>query len=133
MKSKGCLLTHRVPMSSILFNISRICNSYIECNYLNNAQLFLNFSFQFWDINQILNISKKKMMFIANLFPKLQTVKNFVTALYKRRCFGTRLDSRHMKLSGILAKSPWECFYHFFSSISGKLTWKIFPLVLGEI
>ena len=36
---------------------------------------------------------EKKMMVIANVFPKLQTVKNFVTALWKKRRFGGRLDS----------------------------------------
>ena len=32
---------------------------------------FLNFSFHFWNVHQILNILKKKMTFIANVFPKL--------------------------------------------------------------
>ena len=36
---------------------------------------------------------------------KLQTVKNFVTPLCKKCRFGTHLDSRHVKVSGILAKS----------------------------
>ena len=42
---------------------------------------------------------KKKMMVLANVFSKLQTVKNIVTPLCKKRRFGTRLDSRHVKLS----------------------------------
>ena len=46
------------------------------------------------------------MMALANVFPKLQTVKNFVTPLCKKHRFGTRLDSRHKKVSRILAKSP---------------------------
>ena len=74
---------------------------------------------------------EKKMMVLANVFPKLQTVKNFVTSLCKKRRFGTRLDSRHVKVSRILTKSGWECFYHVFSSIWGKLIWGISPLVLG--
>ena len=73
------------------------------------------------------------MMVIANVFSKLQTVKNFVTKLCKKRRFGTRLISRHVKGSRILAKSQLECFYHVFASISGMLIWKIFPLRLGEI
>ena len=39
------------------------------------------------------------MMVVPNVFPKLQTVKNFVKPLSKKRHFGTRLDSRHVKLS----------------------------------
>ena len=76
---------------------------------------------------------EKKMMVIANVFPNFQTVKNFVTPLYMKRRFGARLDSRHVKVSRILAKSPWECFYHFYSSFWVKLIWKMSPLVLGEI
>ena len=65
-----------------------------------------NFLFHFWNLHQILNILKKKMMVIANVFPKLRTVKNFVTPLCEKRRFGTRFDSRHVKVSGILAESP---------------------------
>ena len=73
------------------------------------------------------------MIFIANVFPKLQTVKVFFIPLSKKRCFRTRFDSEHMKDSQILAKSPWEQFYHVFFSFSGKLIWIISSLVLGEI
>ena len=75
----------------------------------------------------------EKMMVVANVFPKLQTVKDFVTALSKKRCFGTRLDSGHVKVSQALAKSGRECFYQIFSAIRGKLIGKISPLVLGEM
>ena len=117
MKSKGCLLTHSVLMASILLNIVGICNSQFKCNYLKSENFFLNFLFHFWSLNRILKILKQKMMVLANVFSKLQTVKNFVTPLCKKRCFGTRLDSRNMKESGIFAKSPCECFYHVFSPI----------------
>ena len=46
------------------------------------------------------------MMVLPNVFRKLQTVKNFITPLCKKRRFGTRLDSRHVKLSHIFTKSP---------------------------
>ena len=92
-------------MASILFNIMGICNSQIKGNYLRNKIFFLNFWFSFWNLQQILNILEKKMMVIANVFQKLQTVKNFVTPLCKKRRFRTRLDSRHVKVSRILAKS----------------------------
>ena len=93
-------------MASVLFNIARIWNSQFKCKYLKNKKLFHNFLFHFWSLHQILKILKKKMIVIAKVFPKLQTVKNFVTLLSKKRGFGTRLDSRHAKVSGILAKSP---------------------------
>ena len=37
-----------------------------------------------------------------------------------------------MKGSQILAKYPLERFCHAFSSLSGKLIWKMSPLVLGK-
>ena len=76
--------------------------------------VFLIFLFHFWNVQQSLNILEKNMIFIANVFPKLQTVKVFFIPLSKKRCFRTRFDSEHMKDSQILAKSPWEQFYHVF-------------------
>ena len=95
-------------MTSILFNIARTCNSQFKCKYLKNDKLFPNFLFHFWNLHKILNFLNKKMMVIADVFPKLQTGKNFVTALCKKCHFGTRLDSRHVKVSAILAKFPLE-------------------------
>ena len=118
-----------MPIASILFNIARICKSQFKGNYLTNEKLFLNFLFHFWNLHQILNILKKEMIVIANVFPKLQTVKNLFRPLCKKLFFGTRLDSRRLKVSRILAK---ECFYDLFSSIWGKSIWKISPIVLGE-
>ena len=133
MKSKGCLLTHWVPMASILFNIERVSNSRFVCNYMKNETLFRDFLFHFLNLHPILSLLKKRMMVLPNMFPKLQTVKNFVTPLCKKRSFGTGLDSRNVKLPKILAKSPWECFYHVFSSIWRKLIRKISSLGLFEI
>ena len=85
------------------------------------------------NLHQISNILKKWMIVIANVFPKLQTVKILVISLSKKRCFRTCFDSQHVKPSQILEKSPGERFYHVFSSFSLKLNWKMSPLVLGEI
>ena len=49
---------------------------------------------------------EEKMMVVANVFPKLQTVKNFLTPRCKKQRFGTRLDSRHVKVSRTVVKSP---------------------------
>ena len=89
--------------------------------------------FHFWYLHEILNIFKEKLIVIGNVFPKLQTLKSLVRPLSKKPCFRTPFDSQHVKASNVLAKSPWECFYHFFSSFSRKSIWKISPLVLGEI
>ena len=73
------------------------------------------------------------MIVIANVFPKLQTVKNLFRTLFKRRRFRVCFDSQHVKASQILVNSPWQRYYHVFSSFSGKLIWKMNPLVLVEI
>ena len=73
------------------------------------------------------------MIVRANVFPKLQTGKNVVRALSKKRRFRTRFDSQHVKASQILAKAQWEHLGAAFSSLFWKLIWKMSPLVLGEI
>ena len=93
-------------MASILINIAGLYNSQFKCNYLKNEKKFLNFLFHFWNLQEILNILKKNMMVLANVLLKLETVKKFVTPICKKRRFGTRLDSRHVKVSQITAKSP---------------------------
>ena len=133
MKSYGFFLTHWFHMTNTLFKIARICNSQFKCNYLKNEKLFLNFFFYFWNLHQILNVLKKKIIVIANVFPLLQTVKNLLRTLSKNRRFGTRFDSQHVKASQVLAKSPWEHIYHVLPSLSRKLIWKISPLVLRGI
>ena len=45
------------------------------------------------------------MMVIANVFPKLETVKNFIRALSKKRSLRTRIDSQHLKPSQMVGKS----------------------------
>ena len=120
-------------MARLLLKVVRICNSLFKCNFLRNKKLFLNFFFDSRILHQILNILKEKMIVIANVFPKLQTVKNLIRPISKKRRFRTRFDSQHFKASEIFVKSPWEHFYHVFASFSGKLIWKISPLVLGEI
>ena len=72
-------------------------------------------------------------MVIANVFPKLQTVKNFVRPFCKKRRFGTRSYSQDVEVCQVLAKSPLEHFYHVFSSFGENLIGKISPLVLGKI
>ena len=129
----GFLLKHWMTMASMLFKIARICNSQFKCNYLKNEKLFRNFLFHFSNLHQILNLLKKRAIVIANISPKLKTVKNFVRPISKKRCFRTRFDSQHVKASQTLAKFPWENFYHIFSSFSGKLIWKMSPIVLSQI
>ena len=49
---------------------------------------------------------KQKMFFIANVFPKLQTVKIVVRPLSKEHYFRAHIESQHVKASQVIAKSP---------------------------
>ena len=91
-------------MTSILFDIVRIYHPRLKCNYLKNKKLFVVFFFHFWNLHQILNILKKKIIFIATLFRKLEAVKDLFRPLSKKHCFRTPFDSQHVKGSQTLAK-----------------------------
>ena len=73
------------------------------------------------------------MIVIANVFQKLQNVQNFLGSLSKKSRFRTPFDSQHVKAFQIIAKSPWERFYHVFPSFSEKLIWKMSRQLLREI
>ena len=78
----------------------------IQMQLSEKRKTFSEFLFHLWNLHEILNNLKKKIMVIANVFLKLQTVKNFVRQLCKKRRFGTRFDSQHVKLSRLPGKSP---------------------------
>ena len=103
-----------MPPASILLKIVRICHSQFKCNYLKNEKLFVNFFVPFMEATSNFEQLKKTMIIIANVFPKLQTVKNLVRPLSKRHRVWKCYDSEHGKVSQILAKSPSEHFNHFF-------------------
>ena len=125
LKSLGCLLTHWLPMTIILFRIVRIFSCLFKCNYLKNKELFLIFLLNLWNLHQILTIFEKKMIVIGNVFPKLQTVKDLVKPLSWKCRFRTSFDSEHVNGCQRLVKSAWEHFYRIFWSIWGKMIWKI--------
>ena len=88
---------------------------------------FSHFLFHFLNLHNTLNILKGKIIVIANVFPKLEIVKKFVRTLSKKCRFRKCFESQLVKASQILAKSPWERFYHVFSSFWGKLIRKMSP------
>ena len=73
------------------------------------------------------------MIVIAHVFPILQTVKDFVRPLPKKRRFRVSFDSQHVKASETLLKSAWEYFYHISSSLWREMVGKMSPLVKFEI
>ena len=65
-------------MTSILFLKETIFSNIFRYNYLRKENLFRNFSLQFWNLDSIWNIFKKKMTLLADLFLNLLTSKNVV-------------------------------------------------------
>ena len=104
-----------------MFKVVRICNSQFKCIYLKKEKHFLNFLFDFWILHQIYKIFQEKMMVIANVFPKLQAVKNLGRTLSKKRRFRTRFDSEHVKASQMPAKmfveAPLSWFFIIFREV----------------
>ena len=77
-----------------------------KCNYLINEKILLHFFFHFWILQQISKTLKEKMTVIANVFPKLQTVKRFVRKLSEEHRFRTGFGSQYVKDSQMLAQFP---------------------------
>ena len=63
--------------------------------YSLKLKTFRIFPFQFWNLHQVLNILKKKMIVVATLLRKLQAVKDLVRLLSKKHRFRTPFDSQH--------------------------------------
>ena len=105
----------------------------IQMQLSENQKLCLKFLFHFWNLHQILNILKKRIIVTASVFPKFQAMKILIRPLPKKLSFITPFDTQHVKASQILWKSRWERFYHVFPSFLGKFILKMSPLLLGEI
>ena len=73
---------------------------------MKKGKTFSKFLSHFWILHQILDILKEKMIVIANVFPKLQTVKIFVRKLYKEHRFRRGFYSQLVKAWQMLAKFP---------------------------
>ena len=77
-KSQHRLLTHWLPIRSILFLTEvSYCNIF-RCNYLQKKKYFLPFFLRFRNLHSILNIFEKKATLIANVFFNLRTLKDVV-------------------------------------------------------
>ena len=65
-------------MTSIFFLKGAIYCNIFRCNYLSNEQYFFNIFFLFRNLDWILEIFRKKMNLIADVFLNLRTDKNVV-------------------------------------------------------
>ena len=111
----------------------RIGRSLCKSSYLKKKKHFLNFLFHLWNVQQILNIFKKKNIVVANAFPKLATVQGLVRPLTIQSRLKISFDSEQVKPFQTLIKYSWENFYHIFSSLWGQMIWEISPWLKFEI
>ena len=123
----GFLLTHGLPITSILFWIVRTCSSRFKSSYLENKKHFLDFLLHLWHIHQIWNVFKKKKVVTAIVFSKLTTVQGLVTPLTIQRRLKTSFDSQHVKRFQTLSKSSWEQFTIFLHHCEEKYIGKHLP------
>ena len=75
-------------------------------------KLCLNFFLHFPNLNQILNIFKKKMTLITDVFPKLPTPKNAVRYMSEKSPFRGPFEVQHGKREQILLKPGRQHCYH---------------------
>ena len=80
-----------------------------------------------------MNIFKKSMTVMADVFPKLLTPKNAVRSMAKKSCFRGSLGKQHSKRAKILLKFAWQHLYHIDWSMWRQLTRKKSLLVICKI
>ena len=108
LKSYGCLLTHWLPKTGMLFGIYLFS---IFCLVYRISIKFETFS------------KKIKMIVIVNLFKPFS----------RKRCFRTLFDSQRVSGCKTLVKSAWKHLYHTFLSLWGEIIRKISPFFKLEI
>ena len=80
-----------------------------------------------------MNILKKKMTLIAEVFPKLRTPKNKVRSMSIKSRFKGSFKKQHGKCAQTLLKFAWQNLYHIYWSLWRQLTFKKFLLVICKI
>ena len=90
---------------------------------LEKKNIFPNVFLHFLNSDSILNIFKKKMTLIADVFLNLRTPKYVVREMSKKSCFRGLFDKGHGKRTETLLKSERQHLYHIYWSL-----WRILEL-----
>ena len=80
-----------------------------------------------------MNIFKKKMSLIADLFPKLRIPKNVVRSISKKSRFRGSFENQHGKRAQTLLKFERQPLYHIYWGMWRQLTYKESVLVICKI
>ena len=76
LRFKDSFVTGWLPTTSIVAVIERIYGYQFKPNYLKKHKLFPVLYLRFWNVHEIPNVLKKKLILIGQLFPNLLTPKN---------------------------------------------------------
>ena len=99
----------------------------------NKTNIFSQFFWHFQNWDSILNIFKKKMTLIAEVFLNLRTPKKVVRSISKKSCFRGSFEKWHGKQTDKLLKSEREHLYHIYRSLWKQFSWKNSVLVICKI
>ena len=77
-----------------------------------------------------MNILKKKLTVIADVFPKLRIPKNLVKQIFETSPFRGPFDKQHAKLDQTQLKSEIHYLCHIYGSLWRQFSWKNFLLVI---
>ena len=80
-----------------------------------------------------MNIFKKKVTLIAEVFPKSRAPKNLVRSISKKSRFKGSFRKQHGKRPQTLLKFAWKHLYHVHGSLRRQLTCKKSLLVICKI
>ena len=80
-----------------------------------------------------MNILKKSMTLIAEVFPKLRSPENKVRSMSLKSRFKGTFKKQHGKCAQTLFKFAWQNLYHIYWSLWRQLTFKKFLLVICKI
>ena len=114
-------------------SIGRISPNQLKCNYLRNNKIFSILCCIFLNLDQILNVFRKKMALIYYVLPKLETAKEEASWMSKKFRFRTSFNNQHAKRFQSLQKSPAKNFYHTISWLRGKFSCNMSLLVISKI
>ena len=116
-----------------VINRDKILDSQFRWNYHKNKTHFLNLFLHFWNLYSILRILKKNIIFTANVFPKLRTLKNVVTQISSNSAFKGLLEKQDIKWDQTLLKSQRHHPYHIYWWLWRKFSRKKSLLVICKV
>ena len=118
----------------LFVNTLTVDDKYPLLNFPNlPKKLFSNFFGLFLESPSNCKHFEKIMIVITYVFRNLQTVKDLVRPLSRKRPFRTPFDSQHVEGFQTLVKSSWKQFYHILLLLWETLIWKISLFVIYEI